>query len=443
MINTLKIYNESEHKQMSMEKVISYLGTNRGNGEKKNLDRLRELLSLLGNPHKDLPYIHITGTNGKGSTASMFQSVLREANLKVGLFTSPHLEFINERFRINETFIEDAELIQIVNKIEPFVQEIEAEYGKKFYAFELLTTVAFIYFQEHAIDLAILEAGIGGRLDSTNVIEQSVLSVITSIGMDHMGMLGNSKEAIMGEKVQILKEAGQLVVGPVDPSLKIVARDWAENVQGDVTFIEASAIHLQETTNDFQVFSYQSYQDVKISFLGRHQIENACLVIEGSEILANQGYPLSKEVIYRGLEKAHWPGRFEKVFDQPLFYMDGAHNEASVERLVESLQELFPQEKFHFVVGMMKDKEIEKMLEQVYPLAKSFLLISPDPNRGFDTKEVAALIETKGIDVKVAANMDEVFAYIEQEVQKDEIVIQFGSLYLVGALKGAQAQLNH
>lgn len=426
-----------------MEKVISYIGTNRGNGQKKSLSRLRELLERLGNPQEHLTYIHITGTNGKGSTAAMFQSVLREANLKVGLFTSPHLEFINERIRINEEYITDEELIQIVNKIEPFVLAIEAELGEKFYAFELLTTVAFMYFEAKGTDIVILEAGIGGRLDSTNVIKKSVLSVITSIGIDHIGTLGNSKESIMKEKVQILKEKGQMVIGPVASELQKVALNWANKVQGELTFIETSDIQLVQTTRDYQLFHYKSYKDLKLSFLGRHQLENACLVIEGAEILVENGYPLTKELIYRGLEKAFWSGRFEKVSDQPLFYMDGAHNEASVDRLIETLKELFPQTKFHFIVGMMKDKDYKNLLKKVYPLAKNFLLISPDPDRGFDTAEVAALVRAQEIEAIELNNMNEVLSYIEQRIPKDEIVILFGSLYLVGALKEAKAHLKY
>lgn len=428
---------------MSMKKVISYIGTNRGNGQKKSLNRLRKLLEKLDNPQKDLTYIHITGTNGKGSTAAMFQSVLREAGLNVGLFTSPHLERINERIRINEVYIENQELIRIINEIEPSVLAIEAELGEKFYAFELLTTVAFMYFQKQNVDFVILEAGIGGRLDSTNVIKEAALSIITSIGMDHMATLGNSKEDVMKEKVQILKEKGQMVIGPVASELQEIALNWANNVQGEIRFIDTGEIHLKNTQENFQLFAYKSYQEIKLPFLGKHQLENACLVIEGSEILAAKGYPLTKEVIYRGLAKASWPGRFEKVSDAPLFYMDGAHNEASVERLVETLKELFPTQKFHFIVGMMQDKAVEKMLEQVYPIAKSFLLISPDPERGFDTSEVAKSIQIKGFKVTVVNDMNAVFSYIEEEISEDEIVIQFGSLFLVGALKEALAHLNH
>ncbi len=428
---------------MSMEKVISYLGINRGDGQKKSLDRLRKLLERVGNPQEKLSYVHITGTNGKGSTGSIFQSVLREAGFNVGFFTSPHLEVMNERIRLNDKYIQDEELIEIINRIEPIIIELEQELGEKFYAFELLTTVAFIYFQEKKPDMVILEAGIGGRLDSTNVIAHSELSIITSIGIDHTATLGNSKEEIMYEKVQILKEEGQMVVGPVDSSLQKVALDWANKINGEVFFVEKENIHLHKIKEDSQIFDYKSYKDVKISFLGKHQVENACLVIEGAEILAKKGYPLTKEMVYRGLEKASWPGRFEKVLEKPLFYMDGAHNLASVDRLVETLEELFPKQKFYFVVGMMKDKDYENMLKKVYHLAKSFILISPDPNRGFNTAEVAKFIRAADIHVDEVKDMAELFAYITEKISQDEIVIQFGSLYLVGALKEEQIKIKN
>lgn len=425
-----------------MEKVKSYLGQNRGTGKKSNLNRLKRLLENLGNPQKNLNYIHITGSNGKGSTAAIFQSVLREADLKVGLFTSPHLEQINERIRINDCYIKDSELIRLVKKIEPIVLEIEWKSGEKFYAFELLTVISFLYFQEKKPDLVILEVGIGGRLDSTNVIEESLLSIITSIGIDHTKTLGRTKEAILKEKVQILKENGQMIIGPIEENLREIAIDWSSKVKGKIKFIKQRDIKSNKAKSEFQIFDYQSYKNIHLSFLGRHQLENASIVIEGAEILKEKGFPISRETIYQGLAHAYWPGRFEKVFDSPLFYIDGAHNSASVNRLVETLMELFPKKKFHFVVGMMKDKNYQKMLKQVYPLAKEFILISPDPNRGFDLNEVSELIKVEEISVTKVNNMKELFTYINQEIDKNEIVIQFGSLYLVGALKKEQIKFK-
>ena len=418
-----------------MEKVISYVNTNRGNGQKESLERLYQLLERLNNPQKDLSFIHITGTNGKGSTASFFQSILREAGLNVGLFTSPHLEVVNERIRLNNEYIADADFIRIVNEIEPIILELEEELNEKFYAFELLTTVAFLYFQEKKPDVVILEAGIGGRLDSTNVIETPDVAVITSIGIDHVKILGNSREAIMKEKVQILKKDGHLVIGPVEPPLKEIAFDWAKKVDGHLTFVETDKIEVITSTKNQQEFNYKTWHNVQLSFLGLYQIENASVVLEACEILKEKGYPLSDEIIYRGLKKATWSGRFEKVVETPLFYIDGAHNMASVNRLVETLEELFPNEKFHFVIGMMRDKDYEAMLEKVLPLAKEFLVISPDPYRGFDASGVANDLESKGYKAQAFFEVGEVLTYIKEEIPKEDIVIQFGSLYLVGDIK--------
>lgn len=418
-----------------MEKVISYVNTNRGNGQKKSLDRLKLLLEMLGNPQKNLSYIHITGTNGKGSTASLFNSVLLEAGLKVGIFTSPHLESVNERIRLNNEMIKDEDFVRIVEQMEPIVLELEEKLAEKFYAFELITTAAFLYFNEKQPDVVVLEAGIGGRLDSTNVIDTPDVAVVTSIGMDHVATLGGTRKAIMTEKVQILKENGHLVVGPVEDSLKEIAKDWAAKVGGKLTFLETKDIEILSMTENMQMFNYKSCSDVKLSFLGIHQIENASLVLEALDILTEKGYPLTKDIIYRGLEKASWPGRFEKILDEPLFYIDGAHNMASVNRLVETLEKLFPGERFVFVVGMMKDKDYKEMLERVSHLAKEYLVISPDPYRGFDVSIVVNDLVDAGYRAQAFENMKEILFYIKNELSKDEIIIQFGSLYLVGDVK--------
>jgi len=422
-----------------MEKVIAYVNTHRGSGRKEGFERLNALLNRLDNPQKNLPYIHLAGTNGKGSTASLLYSVLGEADLNVGLFTSPHLEQVNERIRVNDHYITDAEFIRLVSRMEPIILELEESFNESFYAFELLTAVAFMYFQEKQPDIVILEAGIGGRLDSTNVIDDVLVSVITSIGLDHMQMLGETKEEIMYEKAQIMKSNGDLVVGVVDESLKPIALETAEAVNGSVTFVNESAITLKKTSLDQQVFTYKNWEDVNLSLLGLHQIENACLVIEIVQKLKEKGCPLTDDMIYRGLEKTYWPGRLERILSEPLFYLDGAHNEASIKRLVETLEQTFPSNQFYFIVGIMKDKNYEKMLLQVAHLAKEFILISPDPKRGFDAEAAAEKMIELGYQASAKASAAEVLTYIKEEIPKDETVIQFGSLYLVGALK----QLNN
>lgn len=422
---------------MSMDKVIRYVNTTRGDGQKESLERLYLLLEGLGNPQKNLSFIHITGTNGKGSTASLFHAILREAGLNVGLFMSPHLEVVNERIRLNDEYITNEDFIRIVEKMEPIILELEAELNEKFYAFELLTTAAFLYFQEKQPDVILLEAGIGGRLDSTNVIDAADVSVITSIGIDHVKILGNSKEAIMKEKVQILKEGGQLVVGPVEAQLRDIARNWAEEINGKLTFLDTDQIEILSSTKDQQIFNYKTWKNVELALLGHHQIENACVVLEACEVLKEKGYPLSDEIIYRGLKKATWPGRFEKISEEPLFYIDGAHNMASVSRLVETLEELFPNKTFYFIIGMMHDKDYQEMIEKVFHLAKEFLIISPDLYRGFDAQDVANNLVNQGYKAKVFFDIKDVLTYIKKEIPKEDIVIQFGSLYLVGDIKKA------
>jgi len=422
---------------MDMDKVIAYINTHRGSGRKEGFERLHALLDRLGNPQKNLPYIHIAGTNGKGSTASLLYSVLREAGLEVGLFTSPHLERVNERIRINDEYIKDADLIRLVSKMEPIILELEEARGEKFYAFELLTTVAFMYFQEKQPDVILLEAGIGGRLDSTNIIEDTLVSVITSIGLDHMRMLGDTKEAIMAEKAHIVKPQGDLVVGVIDDSLKSIALETAEAVNGSVTFVNKSDITLTETNLKQQVFTYKKWKDIKLSLLGLHQIDNASLVLEICSLLIEKGWPLPRDMIYKGLEKASWPGRFEKILNKPLTYIDGTHNMASVKRLVETLEETFPAEHFHFVMGMMEDKNYERMIQAVDHLAKDFVFISPDPHRGFDAEKVAEQMDAAGYQTSFRENVDELLIYIKEDIPEDETVIVFGSLYLVGAVKSA------
>lgn len=424
---------------MSMNEVISYIGVDRGLGKKVDLKRMHWLMEQLGNPEKSLKFVHIAGTNGKGSTSAYMSSVLREAGYDVGLFVSPHLERVNERIRINQTLITDEEFQKYTARVAEFVDEFEEKVRTEaYFAFEILTAVAFCYFADHQPDIVVLETGVGGRLDATNVIDTPEVSLITSIGIDHVGTLGHTIEEIAGHKGDILKKQGHMVAGPLFENVRSVLEKRAQKVDGSIEFVERSLIEMTHISEDVQSFLYDGFGPVTIQMSGPHQVENACVALLACHYLIEKGWQITSEDIAKGLAKAFWPGRFEKIHEHPTVYIDGAHNVHGVKKLLETLREQFPGKKFTFVIGMMRDKQFDEMIEMSLPLANQYLVTSPDENRGFDAEEVAEwLRETHQVQATSLPEVNDIVHYIHEEAQADELIIQFGSLYLVGALRSA------
>lgn len=420
---------------MNIEEVIALVNTNRGNGKKENLNRMRLLMNKLGNPQDQLKFIHIAGTNGKGTTASFIASILSETNIRTGLFTSPHLEVINERIQINQENITDASFIQCTERVAPYVQAVEAELSETLYSFEILTAVAFVYFAEKNCDLVVLETGIGGRLDSTNVISTPEVAVVTSIGLDHMSMLGNTVEDIAKEKAGIIKPKGSVVMFHSEGSIKKVFESKAAQEDASLLMINLEDIKLISSSIKGQTFQYKTFQNLEIQMIGEHQLSNAALAIEATQTLQRKGYDLSDQAIKTGLKKAIWAGRMEVLLEEPMVIVDGAHNEQGVTQLSKNLRSLFPGRKVTFIIGMMKDKAYMEMIDQISDLADHFLTISPDPWRGFDAKEVASELISRGFQAQSLEEPAEISQYIYNQAEKDEIIIVFGSLYLVGDLR--------
>lgn len=422
---------------MNMKKALSYIGVNRGMGRKENLKRMEWLMDQLDHPEKQLKFIHIAGTNGKGSTAAFLFSILGEAGLRVGLFTSPHLEIINERIRVSDQLISDQDLQKYTEKVAYFVDQFESQNpDERFFAFEILTALALCYFVDQRVDIVILEAGVGGRLDATNIISNAEVSIITSVGKDHLSTLGNTVEAIASEKVGILKKGSELIVGPVTENIAAIISNHARAVGGEVTFIDRRLIEVLKVRPEFQNFIYEDSGPYVIQLQGSHQIDNACVAVKATEVLIRKGWSISTEQLARGLAKALWPGRFEKINDHPLLYLDGAHNLPAVKKLMTTIVEHFPNEKITFVIGMMRDKDYRAMIEYSLPLAQKYLVVSPDQERGFDTEAVAQwLCSEKGISARALSNVQAIKRYVIEKADSEEIIIQFGSLYLVGALR--------
>lgn len=420
---------------MNMEEVTALVNTNRGNGKKENLDRMASLMQKLGNPQNQLKFIHIAGTNGKGTTASFISSILREAGMQVGLFTSPHLEVVNERIQVDQTFISDQDFIDCTEKVAVYVAEVEAELSEKLYSFEILTAVAFVYFSRQNCDLVVLETGIGGRLDSTNIIETPEVAVVTSIGLDHMNMLGHTLKEIAQEKAGIIKTNGSVVIYDCGNELQPIFEERAREKQAELKVLNQSDIELLSASVKGQEFNYKQYRNLKIKMVGVHQLSNAALAIETALQLKATYEMITNEAIRKGLEKAFWAGRMEVLREEPLVLVDGAHNEQGVALLSQNIRSLFPDQKITFVVGMMKDKAYIDMIENVSDIARQILTVSPDPWRGFDAEEVATILNNRGQSARFVKSVEDIQKYIEKEAEKKEVIVVFGSLYLVGDLR--------
>lgn len=420
---------------MDMNGVIALVNTNRGNGKKKNLIRMQLLMDKLGNPQNKLKFVHVAGTNGKGTTSAFTASILKEAGLKTGLYTSPHLEVINERIRVNNRLISDDAFIEVTKKVEPFVTEVEQELDEMLYSFEILTAVAITYFADQKCDIVVLETGIGGRLDATNVIDTPEVAVITSIGIDHVKILGDSVEEIAKEKAGIIKEKGSVIVYPAEKNIQNVFSDKAQKMNASLKRIRTEDIKLIETTTDGQLFHYKDISSLSTKMIGEHQLINASLAIEACKLLHTKTFRISDKAIRLGIQKTFWTGRMEKLSEKPLVFIDGAHNKQGVEVLRKNLDTLFPNKRITFVVGMMKDKNYISMIEIMKDKADQFLLVSPDEWRGFDPIEVQQILKGKQIKAQAKQSVSEIVQYIEETSSKDAIIVAFGSLYLAGDLK--------
>lgn len=420
---------------MNMTDVINLVNTNRGTGNKENLFRMRLLMKKIGDPQLDLNFIHIAGTNGKGSTSAFLASILVESGIKTGVFTSPHLEKVNERIQIDKQTISDADFIRVTEQVAPLVEEVEEETGEKLYSFEILTAAALLYFAEKDCKLVILEAGIGGRLDATNIIETPEVAIITSIGFDHMKLLGETKEEIAAEKAGIIKEAGTVICPVISPEINKVIQAIASERSARLNVINHDDITQMIMTDKDSRFHYKQLTDLTIYLLGAHQVMNASLAIEAALELKERGYDIGVTQIRKGLSQTVWPGRMEKISQEPTVIIDGAHNPEGVAMLKQNVAQLFPTDRLVFVVGMMKDKAYMDMIEMILPLAETVYTVSPDPYRGFDAEETAQLISQRGFQSKAFDSVKAVIGELKNKRHQQDTIIVFGSLYLIGDMK--------
>lgn len=395
------------------------------------LERMIQLMERLGNPHLDFKSVHIAGTNGKGSTAALISSVLSKAGYKTGLYTSPHLERFSERIIIDGDEISEGDIDAISDKVKAAARSLPA--GEPTY-FEFTTAMAFVYFANEDVDIAIIETGLGGRLDATNIISPLV-SVITPVALDHAEYLGSTIEEVAAEKGGIIKEGVPIVIGKQDiAATKVLATIAAE--KGAKTFLFGSDFILSNSGKDYFDYSgiNKSLSSVEISLYGAHQQENASVAMACLEVLAGSGFALSDDVLKKGLKEASWPGRFEVVSTNPEIILDGAHNPSAAKRLAASLKDRFNGDNGILVVGFMADKDINGILAELAPLASTIILTRPSEERAFDPASGAVEIKKSLNDCEVAVipDMKEAIEKGIMLAKEESFIIITGSLYAVG-----------
>lgn len=395
---------------------------------KPGLDRIKELCEKLGNPPNDLKFIHVAGTNGKGSFCAMTESILRQAGYKTGLFTSPYIKVFNERMRINGINISDEELAELTEIIKPVADSMTDKPTE----FELITALGFMYFKKHNCDIVILEAGMGGRLDSTNIISTSVLSVITGIALDHVQFLGDTVEKIAEEKAGIIKKDVPVLYGGKDASALKVIEEKAKN--NEFYTVDYSLLKIRDTSLTGSVFDFDKRKNLYIPLLGKYQPENACIVLTAIDILKKHGFNICENSVLKGLGDVKWIGRFEIINKEPLVIFDGAHNAQGIEASVESIKGYF-KEKVYILTGVLKDKDYLFIAEKLSEVSEKAFVMTPENPRALPAQEYADILEKNGMEAIPYNTVEEAYETAKEEAKKrNKPLIVLGSLYTYASL---------
>jgi len=414
----------------SYDEVINIIENTRRFGNLTGYEVSKRMLEQLGNPQSGIPFVHVAGTNGKGSTTAFLCKILQQTGKKIGMFTSPHLICFEERIRINDVYISKEDVTRLGNQL------LEMEFDVTPTMFDYCLAMAVLYFKEQDCDLMVMETGIGGRYDSTNALGAPEVAVITKIGLDHTGILGDTLEAIAREKAGIIKEGSPVVVSLQQDSITDVLLDIYMQVNGrkEKGFFQISEEHL----------AYVSEVDMKMK--GAFQIENAATAMLTAKVLFQKwqecgsiklSLKQQESAIRTGISTTFWKGRMELVNESPFFMIDGAHNAHGVHALAESLKELYPGEKFHFIMAVMADKDYEDMIAELLPLAIDFVTVTPESDRALQASELAECVAKKGVKASYAENMETVIRPLLSQVPiiEQHKTIAFGSLYFIGEIE--------
>ncbi|MBP5533566.1 MAG: bifunctional folylpolyglutamate synthase/dihydrofolate synthase [Lachnospiraceae bacterium] len=454
---------------MNYTEALQYINEIPWTMRKPGLDRIEKLLNKLGRPDRKLKYVHVAGTNGKGSVCAMLASVFIEAGFNTGLFTSPHLMKYNERMKVNGTDITDRELAKCITTVAKAADEmkeeadsINADYESPS-EFEILTAAGLLWFKKKKCDIVVLEVGLGGEFDSTNVIENKELAIITPLGYEHTAILGNTIEEIATAKAGIISEGSHVVLAA--RKMKDNGKD-AVKIEKTVAKIckeKNAVLHIPDIKDIRKIKEDLSGQEfisayykapMKLSLIGEYQLRNVLTVLEAVKVLNdNHRVKTGKKLILashvkKGLLKVCWPARFEVLNRQPVFILDGAHNPHGIEAAVTSLKSFFGKKKIIYIVGMLGDKNVDLMLKYLYSNAKSFITLTPGSDRALESDKLAEKIRRDGFEAAsytdVRAAVKYAFELCDKEKNTDTppVICSLGSLYLAGEVRSCFTSFN-
>lgn len=427
-----------KNNKMSYEEAREYISNACKFGMNFGLDRTVKILELLGNPHKKVKFIHVGGTNGKGSTSSIINSILIEAGFKVGMYTSPYLEEFEERIQINRQNISKESLALVISEVKDVIDKVrEYDLGEPT-EFEIITCAMFLYFYKENIDIGIIEVGLGGRLDSTNVITP-ILSILTSISYDHMNILGNTLQEIAKEKAGILKNGVPLILYPQSNEVYEVIKEKAIEKSVEIVNVSADESHFVKIYDDGkninQVFKWRNV-NYTLPLLGEHQILNATVALNAIKILREKyNFDIKDEQILSGVKKTTWIGRMEIMKRNPTVVIDGAHNEDGIIKLKNNIKKYFNYSNLYLIIGILSDKEVDKMTSIITPMAKEVVAVTPHSDRAEIAIELKKNIEKFNKNVSDFQEYEDAYKYIVNKSDKNDLIVITGSLYMIGDMR--------
>lgn len=415
---------------MDYKEALEYINGISWLGSKPGLTRVSELLERLGRPQDGLRFIHIAGTNGKGSCAALLASVMKCCGYRTGLFTSPYLFRFNERMQVNGKPIGDEALAEIVTQVKP-AAEAMADHPTEF---EMMTAAAFLWFQQEKCDIVVLETGLGGRLDATNVIGAPEAAVIMNIGLDHTQILGDTVEKIAAEKAGIVKPGCDCVLYQQQESVMAVVRKRCAALGVGLHVADFSQIQSEFDSLYGQSFAYKE-ELYALPLLGKHQLKNAATALEVVEVLRAKGWKLEQSDVEHGIYAVSWPGRFELIHDDPLFVVDGGHNPQCAETVVDNLMNYFGGKHRVMLVGMLADKDVEGTLTILDRAADEYICTTPESERALPAEELAKKLEKYGKQITVCPAIPDAVGAACDAAGDTGMVCAVGSLYSVGAIR--------